>query len=130
MTTTEAATRAHLTTKNKIGLGLAGLLGLIDVVSVGGLGDSDGAGPPLGVLIAGSVIGLITIIAVIYTWRTGNRLGARIVAGTRILSILSAVPAFFVDDVPAGLIVVVAVAMVITVVTVALVLSRPKPELV
>ncbi len=61
----------------------------------------------------------------VHTWRTGNRVSARIVAGSRILSLLSALPAFFVEGVPALLVASVAVFAVLTVVAVGLVLSRP-----
>jgi hypothetical protein len=58
-----------LTRKNKVGLVLAGLLGLIDLTNFASLpgGDSDTPEPPTAVLVAGGLLGLITIAAVIYT---------------------------------------------------------------
>lgn len=82
-------------------------------------------GPPLGVLVAATVLGLITLVAVAYTWRSASRVGSRIVAGSRILSMITALPAFVVDDVPPPVVVLVAVFVVATVVAVGLVLSRP-----
>jgi hypothetical protein len=122
-----ATTPSNLTVKNKIGLVLAGVFGLWDLAGpVTSLGtDPHQPGPPLAVIIADSVIGLVTLIAVVWTWRTTTRVGARIVAGTRILSVLTALPAFFVSGVPAAVVTLVAVAVLLTIVTVVLVLSRP-----
>jgi hypothetical protein len=116
-----------LSTKNKIGLALAGLLGLLDLLPMlgGPAPDPNQPGPPFVVLVAGAVLAVITLVAVVYTWRTGHRAGARIVAGSRIISAATALPAFFVPGVPAGLVAIVAAAVVVTAVTVALVLSRP-----
>jgi hypothetical protein len=59
-------------------------------------------------------------------WGSGSRIAARIIAGSRILSVLAASPAFFASGVPAALVVLVAVMVVLTAVALALVLSRPK----
>jgi hypothetical protein len=119
-----------LSRKNKVGLGLAAALGLFDMTSVAGMPASDGdtPGPPTGVLVAGAVIGLVTVVAVVYTWRTASRTGSRVVAGSRILSAITALPALFVTGVPAWVVLVVSVLIVVTVVVIALVLSRPAPE--
>ncbi|MCF2531643.1 hypothetical protein [Yinghuangia soli] len=122
--------REPLTRKNKIGLGLAVFLGLIGATSFFGApgGEGDSEGPPQGVLIADGVLGVITLIAVVYAWRTADRTGSRIVAGSRILAAVTSLPAFFVEGVPAFVVALVAVLVVVTAVTVALVLSRPAPE--
>jgi hypothetical protein len=124
-------TRTHpgLTVKNKVGLVLAALLGLSDLPGAFTLGEPvpGEEGPPQVVLIAGVVLGLVTLVAAAYTWRTGNRIGSRVVAGSRILSLITALPAFFVDGVPGFLVALVAVAAVLTIVAVGLVLSRPAP---
>jgi hypothetical protein len=77
--------------------------------------------------MAGAVLGLVTVVAAIYMWVSRNRLGGRIVAGTLTLSVIAALPAFFVPSVPAWAIVVVAVLVVVAIVTVMLVLAPPKP---
>lgn len=111
-----------LTTRNKIGLVLAVLLALGDVGSIA-LPTPDGEeGPPFAVLAIGLVIGLITLAAVVPAWRTGSRTALRVVAGTRIVSAILSLPAFFVD-VPAGIKVGAAVAFAVTVVCVVLVLT-------
>ena len=86
------------TTVTTAGLVLAGLLGLGDVIGIvtGGVD-----GPPFPVLIAGAVLGVITLVGVVLGWR-GSRAGIVTVIVTRLLSALTAVPAFFVDDVPAA----------------------------
>jgi hypothetical protein len=119
-----------LTRKNKVGLVLAGLLGLIDLTNFASLpgGDSDTPEPPTAVLVAGGLLGLITIAAVIYTWRSANRTGSRVVAGSRILSAITALPALFVPGIPAWIVALAAVFVVVTVAVIGLVLSRPAPE--
>jgi hypothetical protein len=131
MTTELTATRTTpaLSTKNKAGLVLAGLLAVADVVGVFTIdqGSVPGeAGPPTGVLVFGAILGVVTLAAAGYAWRTGNRVGSRVVAGARILSALGALPAFFVEDVPAGLVAGAGVGVVVTIVAVWLVLSPPK----
>jgi len=124
---TAAATRAALSTRNKAGLVLAALLGVADMVGVVATPEPSAGeqGPPAAVLIAAAVLGIVTIVAAVWTWRTGNRVGSRVVAATRILSAVGALPAFFVEDVPAGLVAVAAAGVVLTVVAVWLVLSPP-----
>lgn len=122
-----ATTGAALSTRNRVGLVLAAVLGLFDVVGVFATPDPGPGeqGPPTAVLVGGGVLGLVAIVAAIWTWRTGNRIGSRVVAATRIVSAVSALPAFFVEGVPAGLVALAAVGVVLTVVTVWLVLSPP-----
>ena len=109
----------------RTGLVLAALLGLADVVSVLFPTPDGEVGPPLPILVLGALLGAATLAAVIVAWRTGRRGALRIVAGTRVLSAISALPAFFVD-VPVALKLVVAVAIVLTVVSVVLVLSPAR----
>jgi hypothetical protein len=123
-----AAPVARLSRRNKIGLAVAGILGLVDTASLlmprPGPGE---LGPPVAVLIVDTILGLVTLLAVVYTVRTAARAGARVVAGSRVLSTITALPAFFVPGVPPGLVAVAAVAVVVTLVTVWLVLSPPAP---
>lgn len=128
MTSEITAGAPALNVKNKIGLVLAGLLGTFDVLSLLTPGPAPGEeGPPVEVLVATTVLGVITLIAVVWTWRTGSRVAARIVAGTRILSAITALPAFFVEGVPPAFVALAAVGVLLTVVAVGLVLSRPRP---
>jgi hypothetical protein len=129
MTSDITGTRPALSRLNRIGLVLAGLLGLTDVLSIPttpapGAGEE---GPPVEVLIAATVLGVITLVAVVWAWRTGSRVAARIVAGSRILSAVTALPAFFVEGVPPLLVGLAAAGVLVTIITVGLVLSRPRP---
>ena len=114
-----------VTTRTRVGLVLAVVLGLADVVSAFFPTPEGEVGPPLAIVILGGVIGLATLAAVAVAWRSGRRGALRIVAGTRVLSAITALPAFFVD-VPAWLKLVVAVLVVLTVVCVVLVLSPAR----
>jgi hypothetical protein len=83
------------------------------------LAASNEPGPPAEVMIAGGVLGVITLVAVVYTVRTASR----------ILSMLTSLPAFFVPEVPAGLVALAAARVVLTLHRVHLVLARPAgPE--
>ena len=64
---------------------------------------------------------MITIVAVVIAWRTGRRGAARIAAGARIVSMVTALPAFF-AGVPAGLLLIVSLLVVLTIACVALML--------
>ncbi|WP_416981354.1 hypothetical protein [Streptomyces sp. T028] len=125
----QTAAVLSLTRKNKVGLVLAGILGLLDLSNVFMIPaeDSDTPGPPTAVFVATAVLGLITVIAVVYTWRTADRSGSRAVAGSRTLSVIIALPAFFTDGIEAGAMLSVSVFVIVSVVVIALVLSRPAP---
>lgn len=121
---------SSLTRKNKVGLVLAGTLGVLDTTNFFSIPaeEPETPGPPVALLVADAVLGVITVVAVLYTWRSADRTGSRVVAGSRILSVITALPALLVAGVPAWVVVVVAVFVVVTVVVTALVLSRPAPE--
>jgi hypothetical protein len=111
-----------LTLRNKIGLVLAGLLALSDVLSILGPTPDGQEGPPFAVLLLGCLLGVVTLAAIVPAWRSGSRTALRVVAGTRILSALLSIPAFFVD-IPPGLRALAAVGFALTVVCVVLVLA-------
>lgn len=109
-------------TVNKVGLGLAALLGVADVASLAFPTPDGEAGPPLGIVILGGLLGLLTLVGVVWAIRTRSRGAVRVVAAARIISAITALPAFFVD-IPAGLrlfaglIVVLTVAVVVRILT-------------
>jgi hypothetical protein len=111
-----------LSTRNKTGLVLAVLLALSDLASLGGPTPDGEDGPPIGVLVVGALLGVATLVAVWRAWRTGSRTALRAVAGTRILSAVLALPAFFVD-IPAWLQISAAVGVAVSVLCVVLVLA-------
>lgn len=120
------ATSGTLNKKVKIGLILALIMGVLDIAGLAmPTPDGDEAGPPIGVLVFSGVMGLATIILAVVALRRRDRNAVRGVVITRFLSALSAVPAFFVTGVPGPVVVLVAVFIVLTVVTIALVMSKP-----
>jgi len=104
-----------------VGLVIAGLLGILDLPSFLMSSDS-GDGPPLPVAIVSTVLGLITLVALYFGWR-GDRRALWTVAGSRILSALLGVPAFF-ADIPGGIKIAVAVFLVVTLFAVGLIVSE------
>lgn len=115
-----------LTTKNKVGLFVAGLLGVTDIFSPLIFKTPDGeTGPPFGILLLDSLLGIITVAAVVVAWRTATRGAIRVAAGSRIISMLTALPAFFVD-VDAAVKVTTAAFVIVTIVSVVLMLSPAR----
>jgi hypothetical protein len=102
-----------VTTRTRIGLAIAAFLAIGDVVSAFFPTPDGEVGPPLPIVLLGGLLGVITLVAVVVALRTGRRGALRIVAGTRVLSAITALPAFFVD-------------VVLTVVSVVLVLSPAR----
>ena len=97
----------------RIGLILAALLALSDLFSFA-------LGPlPVEVVVAATALGVITLAALVPAWR-GGRTALRVVAVSRIVSALLAVPAFFADDVPAGVQAGAAIAILLAAASVAL----------
>jgi len=124
MTTAPSPTRGA--TRSKVGLALAGLLSLSNVFSAFGDTAPEGeVGPPAVVLWAGTVLGIVGLVAVVIAWRTGNRGALRVAAGAIIITALTAVPAFFVD-VPAWLKAAAAVGVLLTIAAVVLMFSTQR----
>ncbi len=84
-------------TPTTFGLAICVLLGVIGIISLAQLGADDG--PPVGVILSGAVFGVITLVGARMAWR-GDRRGVVAVIVSRVLDTLSALPAFFVDDIP------------------------------
>ena len=120
----------HTSPRQKVGLLLAGLLSLFAVPSVLTPTPDGEVGPPIGILILGTVLGVVGLIAVVAAWR-GNKPALRVAAGVVILNMLTSLPAFFVD-VPAWLKLLVAISVLISITSVVLMFSparRPVPVL-
>ncbi len=128
ITTTAATQHPPLTSTNRTGLMIAGGLGVLDVVSVFifPTGSDTEPGPPVGIVVLGVLLGLLTVGLALRALRTGSRPLIRAVAGTRILSVITALPAFFVD-VDAWIKASVAVVVLLTVTAVVL-MFRPSGE--
>ena len=102
-----------------IGLVILGLLSVGDVFAP--LLSGDG-GPPISLAVILSVVGLASLGAIYGAWR-GSKSALTILVVLRSLSALSAVPAFFVPGVPAGTKTLAGVAIVATLVGIALAVS-------
>jgi hypothetical protein len=115
-----------LSTRAKIGFWLAVLLAVADLAGSLAPVPADGEGPPLVVIVFGAVMGLVTLGAAVFVARTGSRAGLRIMAVARILSAITALPAFFVPDVPALFVAWGAATAVLTIVAVVLLMNRSR----
>jgi len=106
------------------GLYRAGLivLGLLSVGDLSGPLLTDGEHPPMSIALAGAALGLVGVVLVVLAWpgRPAAAIGLVVV---RIMSALTAVPAFFMPEVPAVPKVLAGVFIVATLVGVVLVLS-------
>lgn len=117
--------QAPFSLPNKVGLVLAGLLGAADLTALAQPSPPGEIGPPLGILVIDTLLGVITVVAIVVAWRTRRRGLVRLAAGARIVSMITALPAFF-AGVPAFLIVIVSALTVLTVTAVVLMLLPPK----
>jgi hypothetical protein len=107
------------TTRQKVGLVLAGLMSAGNIPSVFFPAPDGDEGPPMSVLAVDTVLGVIGLVAVVIAWRSGNRAAIRVAAGALILIMLTSLPAFFVD-VPAGIKLLVGASVIWTVVAIGL----------
>jgi hypothetical protein len=111
----------------RTGLVIAALLALGDITTPF---TGDGEHPPMAIGIICAVLGLITAAALVPAWRRGSRGAVAAIVVTRLLSAVTAVPAFFVDGLPGAIVAVAAAGVAVTLVSVALIaprLRRPEP---
>jgi hypothetical protein len=101
------------------GLVLSALLGLADLATPL---VSDGEHPPMVVAFLGAALGLATLVAVVPAWR-GGRGGAWVVVATRLVSAVTALPAFVVPDVPAEAVLAAGVGVAVTVLAAGLIVA-------
>jgi hypothetical protein len=108
----------------KVGLVLAGLLGLADIA--GGISQltSDALLP---MVVAATAIGLgvLTVVLVPFAWR-GAGWASWTIIGTRAVSAMTALPAFFVPGVPAAAVIAATVGIALAVLAIALMLVRGR----
>jgi hypothetical protein len=106
---------------NKAGLILLALAAAVNLVPMPA---PEGAGgPPVAVLIAAAVLGLIALIGVVVAWSKNSRKAAKVAVGVSIVNALLAVPAFFEPGIPTWLRALAGVFIAWTVVAVALTLA-------
>lgn len=110
--------------RQRAGLVLAGVLSAINIPSVFTPTPDGEVGPPFGVLVLGTVLGVIGLVAVVLAWR-GNRGALRVAAGALVINLLTALPAFFVD-VPAWIKLAVGLSVLATVAAIVLMFSGAR----
>lgn len=117
-----------LGTRAKIGFWLAVVLAVADVAStVLTPSPPEGQdGPPLEVLVFSGLMGVVTLVAAVVVLRSGSRAALRVMAVSRVLSALTALPAFFVPNVPPEFVAFGAATVVLTIVAVVLLMSRAR----
>lgn len=108
----------------RAGLIVLGLLSLGDVATPL---VTDGEHPPMEVALIGSALGLVSLVLVVFAWRGARRAVVPLIV-LRVLSALSAVPAFFAGDVPAAAVIAAALVVALTALGTALLLV-PAREL-
>ena len=122
---TTAPPNAGLSRLNKAGLVLAAVLGLIDIVSAFSSTPEGEVGPPQAILVLGGLLGVVTVIGVVWAFSSASRNAVRIVAAARVISAITALPAFFVD-VPAWLKLAVGLLLLVTVACVVMILTPAR----
>jgi hypothetical protein len=101
-----------MTSTNRIGLGILGLLSLADLATPL---LTDGDHPPMVVAYGAAAIGLISLVLVGFAWR-GRHWALAPLITVRLASALLAVPAFFASDVPAAAVTAAGIGVGLTVV--------------
>jgi hypothetical protein len=105
------------------------VLGVLSVVDLAAPLLTDGETPPLFIALIGSGLGLLSLILIVLAWR-GRVAAALGVVVLRLLSAVTAVPAFVFDGVPTVPKVLAGIAITLTVIGSVLVLAglrRPAP---
>lgn len=82
----------------RTGLVILGLLSLVDVAT---LPLTDGEHPPYAVAALATLLGVASLVLIVEAFRDSSR-SLRLLIGLRVLSAVTALPAFFVDGVPAA----------------------------
>jgi len=111
--------------RHRVGLALAGLLSATGIPSAFTPTPPGEVGPPIIILVANTVLGIIGLVAVVVAWRTRSGIALRVAAGALILSMLTGLPAFFVD-IPTALKLLVALSTLLTVLSIILMLSPTR----
>lgn len=115
------------TTKQRVGLVLAAVYCLVSLPSAFTPTPDGEVGPPMTILLADTVLAAIGLVAVVVAWRACRPAALRVLAAVLVLSVLTALPAFFVD-VPALLKTLVAVSVVWALGSLVLVFSAPRAD--
>jgi len=124
MSTVATTSRSITNTKQKVGLVICGLYSLANIPSFLEAPPDGEEGPPMAILVVGTILGVIGLVATVMAWR-GNRVALRVAAGSIIIVTLTGLPAFFVD-VPMFIKALVGLSVVLTVTAVVLMFSGDR----
>lgn len=124
MSTVATTSRSITNTKQKVGLVICGLYSLANIPSFLEAPPDGEEGPPMAILVVGTILGVIGLVATVMAWR-GNRVALRVAAGSIIIVTLTGLPAFFVD-VPMFIKALVGLSVVLTVIAVVLMFSGDR----
>jgi hypothetical protein len=109
-----------------VGTGISAVLAVLDVAGLAGLG-VEGAPPPW-LVLAGAVLGVVTLAAALPALR-GSRRAGRVVIASRVLSAALGLPVFVVDGAPGWAVPIVVGTLVLTAIaTWLMVQSSPRSE--
>ncbi len=122
---TMTATDVRPGTRQKVGIALAGVFSLLQIPSVLVPTPDGEDGPPFFILVIGTVLGVVGVVAAVKAWR-GNSLANRILAGAIIVVTLTAQPAFFVEGIPAAVRILVGVSVAWAIAAVYLIFSPSR----
>jgi hypothetical protein len=94
-----------LSRRNRAGVGLATTLGVVELAGPAlSIPTFAKSGPVAATLAFGALLGAITLVGVVVLLTTRSRTAFRVVAASRLFSVITAIPAFFRDIVPPGLV--------------------------
>ena len=121
-TSAARTTRRITPTTTRVGIAICAALALGDII--GGLAQlAPGSFLPTEVAVIALVLGVGTLALVPFAWR-GSRWSIWLIAAFRALSAVTALPAFFVPDVPTAGVLAAAGTVVVTVIAIVLLLLR------
>ncbi len=117
------ATVQRYSPANQVGFVLTLLLGLFAVVLIAFPTPEGEVGPPLPVLLFGTIAGVAIIAAVLVGWLRGSRAAIRAAAIMLVLTAITALPGLVTTDVPAPLRATAAADVLLTIIAVVLMLK-------
>ena len=124
---TMTATDNQPGTRQKVGIALAGVYSLLQLPGLFLPTPEGEEGPPFFILVLGALLGVVGVVAAFRAWK-GSSAATRILAGVIIVVTLTALPAFFVEGIPAGIRILVGISVVWTVAAVYLMFSPSRPN--
>lgn len=100
------------------------VLGVLSALDVAGPAMTDGKHPPMAIALIGTALGLASLALIAVAWRSGRAVTPLLVL--RVLSAVSAAPAFFLSGVPVAAKAAAGAIVVLTVVGAGLMMSAQR----